>query len=113
MIQATQPDIVDELAVKFNGHNAGLGMAMFSLACQIGVGVSNAAITGILDLGGFVGDAAVQTATALTSVKIVFTALPIAALVLIAIGMLGYDLDKRYGEIQSALNKMRADAGQE
>lgn len=109
MIQTTQPDIVDELAVKTGGHNAGLAMAMFSLACQIGVGVCNALITWVLNMGGFAGDAATQSASAITSINVVFVGIPLAALLIIIIGMSNYDLDKRYAEIQEQLKKMRAE----
>ncbi len=108
MIQTTQPDIVDELAVKIGTHNPGLAMAMFSLGCQIGAGVSNALVTFILDLGGFDGSAMAQSPAAITAINVAFGGIAILAFVIIAIAMRNYDLDKRFPEIQAKLAEMRA-----
>lgn len=109
MIQTTQPDIVDELAVRDGEHNSGLALSMFSLSCQVAVGVCNALVAAILNMGGFAGDAAVQSASAIRSINIVFGVLPIAALILIVIGMSFYDLDSKYAEIQEKLKVMRGE----
>ena len=112
MIQATQPDIVDELTVKTRSMNAGLIMSLFSLGCQIGSGVSNSLITGILAIGGFDGAAEVQSASAITAVNIVFGGVPILGFILIIISMSIYDLDKKYPQIRRELDSMDLNAGQ-
>lgn len=108
VLQTAQPDVVDELTLKTGHNSAGLIMALFSLACQIGSGVSNSLITTILGIGHFDGSAAVQSESALNAIRFAFGGIPVIGMVLIIIAMAVYDLDGKLPEIQAKLAAMRS-----
>lgn len=85
-----------------NGYNAvGMGNAANSFSCKIGMALGTVVMGFLLDIGNFDSTLAVQSATSLTSIKIIFTWLP--GLVCIAIILLAffYDLDKKYVAIET------------
>ncbi|MCD8367056.1 MAG: MFS transporter [Clostridiales bacterium] len=111
MIQSTQPDIVDELTVKTRSINAGVIMASFSLACQIGSGIASSLIAGILGASSYLGGAATQTASAMSAINFVWGGLPLLSLALIFVAMSFYDLDKKHKEFEPELEKIRQEQG--
>ncbi|HVB33474.1 MAG TPA: glycoside-pentoside-hexuronide (GPH):cation symporter [Patescibacteria group bacterium] len=95
---------------KLNLRNDGLAFGAMSLVMKSSIGFSNAMVGWILGLGGYIGKATVQTASALESIKIVFLYMPLLFFGLSVVVMLVYDLDKRYPAIEADLRERRAAA---
>ncbi len=111
MIQAAQPGMGAELTVKTRSINAGVIMASFSLACQIGSGIASSLIAGVLGASGYLGGAATQTASAMSAISFVWGGLPLLSLALMFVAMSFYDLDKKHKEFEPELEKIRQEQG--
>lgn len=72
---------------------------------DIANGIGSALLGLILEIGGYVGTAAVQTESALTSIKICFVWIPIAVYVCGLVIMKFYHLDKEFAGIIEDLKK--------
>lgn len=81
----------------------GLVNSACSFGYKIGNGIGSALLGVILEVGGYVGNAAAQTASALTSIKICFVWIPIAVYVCGLIIMKFYHLDKEFDGILADL----------
>lgn len=97
-------DTIDYGEWKTGYRTEGLVNSACSFGYKIGNGVGSALLGLILELGGYVGEAAVQTASALTSIRICFVWIPIAVYVICLIIMAFWHLDKEFTGIIADLN---------
>ena len=96
-------------SIMVSGKQAAVQRAFVNSACsfgyKIGNGIGSALLGLILEIGGYVGTAAVQTESALTSIKICFVWIPIAVYVCGLVIMKFYHLDKEFAGIIEDLKK--------
>lgn len=92
-------DTIDHGEWKTGCRTEGLVNSACSFGYKIGNGVGSALLGLILELGGYVGQAAAQSASAMTSIKICFVWIPIAIYVIGLIIMKFYHLDKEFPDI--------------
>lgn len=97
-------DTIDYGEWKTGYRTEGLVNSACSFGYKIGNGVGSALLELILDIGGYVGEAAVQTASALTSIRICFVWIPVAVYVICLIIMMFWHLDKEFAGIIADLN---------
>ena len=100
-------DTIDYGEWKTGYRTEGLVNSACSFGYKIGNGVGSALLGVILELGGYVGDAAVQTASALVSIKVCFVWIPIAVYMIGIIIMKFWQLDKEFPQILADLEKRR------
>lgn len=86
----------------------GFLMAFIGFAVKIANSFMTVLVASIMDLGGYVGGAATQTASAITSIEICYVWLPIAAFVVIFVLNIFFHLDKTYPQIRADLEARRA-----
>lgn len=98
-------DTIDYGEWKTGYRTEGLVNSACSFGYKIGNGIGSALLGVILEVGGYVGNAAVQTASALTSIKICFVWIPIIVYVCGLIIMKFYQLDKEFDGIIADLKK--------
>lgn len=98
-------DTIDYGEWKTGYRTEGLVNSACSFGYKIGNGIGSALLGMILELGGYVGTAATQTASALTSIKICFVWIPIAVYVIGLVIMKFYHLDKEFSGIIEDLKK--------
>lgn len=80
-----------------NGYGtAGMGNAASSFCMKVGSGVGTAVLGWVLSAGGFDAELAVQSDKALSAISISFIWLPAIAVLVATIGVLFFDLDKKY-----------------
>ncbi|MCR3759582.1 MFS transporter [Clostridium felsineum] len=96
-------DTVEYGEWKFKIRTEGLIFSAQSYGGKAGSGLGSAIIGWILAFGGYVGGAATQSATALSSIKFLFIAIPIVFVAIEIILLLPYKLDKEYPKILSEL----------
>ena len=96
-------DTIDYGEWKTGYRTEGLVNSACSFGYKIGNGIGSALLGVILEVGGYVGNAAAQTASALTSIKISFVWIPIAVYVCGLIIMKFYHLDKEFDGILADL----------
>ena len=96
-------DTIDYGEWKTGYRTEGLVNSACSFGYKIGNGIGSALLGVILEIGGYVGNAAAQTASALTSIKICFVWIPIAVYVCGLIIMKFYHLDKEFDGILADL----------
>lgn len=82
----------------------GLINSASSFGFKVGNGLGSAILGAILSIGGYIGSAAVQSDSAIMSIKVCFIYLPIIITVLQIIIMSFYKLDKEYNTILQELN---------
>ena len=92
-------DTIDYGEWKTGCRTEGLVNSACSFGYKIGNGIGSALLGVILEVGGYVGNAAAQTASALTSIRICFVWIPIAVYVCGLIIMKFYHLDKEFDGI--------------
>lgn len=97
-------DTIDYGEWKTGYRTEGLVNSACSFGYKIGNGVGSALLGLILDIGGYVGETAVQTASALTSIRICFVWIPVAVYVICLIIMMFWHLDKEFAGIIADLN---------
>lgn len=98
-------DTIDYGEWKTGYRTEGLVNSACSFGYKIGNGVGSALLGLILEVGGYVGTAAVQSAAALTSIEICFVWIPIVVYVSGLIIMKFYHLDKEFDGIIADLKK--------
>lgn len=98
-------DTIDYGEWKTGYRTEGLVNSACSFGYKIGNGIGSALLGIILELGGYVGSAAVQTSAALTSIKICFVWIPIIVYVLGLIIMKFWHLDKEFADIIADLQE--------
>lgn len=100
-------DTIDYGEWKTGYRTEGLVNSACSFGYKIGNGIGSALLGVILELGGYVGDATVQTASALVSIKVCFVWIPIAVYMIGIIIMKFWQLDKEFPQILADLEKRR------
>lgn len=98
-------DTIDYGEWKTGYRTEGLINSACSFGYKIGNGVGSALLGLILELGGYAGEAAVQTAGALVSIKVCFVWIPIVVYVCGLVIMSFYHLDGEFGGILADLQK--------
>jgi len=96
-------DTIDYGEWKTGYRTEGLVNSACSFGYKIGNGIGSALLGVILEVGGYVGNAAAQTASALTSIRICFVWIPIAVYACGLIIMKFYHLDKEFDGILADL----------
>ena len=102
-------DTIDYGEWKTGYRTEGLVNSACSFGWKIGNGVGSALMGLVLDLGGYVGTNAVQTASAITSIRICFVWIPIVLFVACFLILRFYHLDQEFPGIIADLEK-RANA---
>lgn len=92
-------DTIDYGEWKTGCRTEGLVNSACSFGYKIGNGIGSALLGLILEIGGYVGDAAAQSAAALSSIKICFVWIPIAVYIIGLFIMRFYNLDKEFDGI--------------
>lgn len=85
----------------------GLINSAASFGQKIGNGLSNVVMGAILAVGGYVGTAAVQSASAITAIKVSYIYVSIVLTVVQIIVLMFYQLDKEYDSILEDIKKRR------
>lgn len=85
--------------------SVGMGNAAISAAQKLGLGIGQAVLGWILDMGGYNGEAAVQSDSAKQAISVVYNWLPVALIVVTILIMLTYNLDKKFPKIQQELEE--------
>lgn len=101
------PDTLDYGEWKFGKNVSGMGVAAVSFGQKVGSGLGGALFGLVLNWGHYDGLAKVQSASALTAIRIDYTWLPLICAVLSFVFLLGYDLDRKLPEIQKELKEKR------
>ena len=86
----------------------GLVNSACSFGYKIGNGIGSALLGMILEIGGYVGDAAVQSASALRSIEVCFVWIPIAVYACGLLIMKFWKLDKEFPQIIADLKARQA-----
>jgi len=96
-----------------NGYGtAGMGNAASSFSMKVGSGIGTAVLGWILSAGGFDASLAVQSKAAMSSISMAFVWIPAVSVLIATIGLLFYDLDKKYDQVIAdlAVGKHKGDA---
>ncbi len=102
------PDALDYGEWKFGKDVSGMGVAAVSFGQKIGTGLGSALFGIILSMGGYDGTAEVLSASAIRSIQIDYTWIPLVLSVISLVLMMRYDLDGKLPEVQAELKKRRA-----
>lgn len=100
-------DTIDYGEWRTGVRTEGLVNSACSFGYKIGNGIGSALLGLILEIGGYVGEAAAQTASALTSIRVCFVWIPVAVYVVGLVIMRFYHLDEEFAGIMKDL-KQRA-----
>ncbi len=92
-------DTIDYGEWKTGYRTEGLVNSACSFGYKIGNGVGSALLGWILEFGGYVGTAAIQTESAIISIKVCFVWIPIIIYVIGLIIMKFYNLDKEFDSV--------------
>lgn len=98
-------DTIDYGEWRTGVRTEGLVNSACSFGYKIGNGIGSALLGLILEMGGYVGEAAVQTASALSSIRICFVWIPIGVYFAGLLIMRFYHLDKEFAGIIEDLQK--------
>lgn len=98
-------DTIDYGEWKTGYRTEGLVNSACSFGYKIGNGIGSALLGAILELGGYVGTAAVQTSSALFSIRLCFVWIPIAIYVIGLFIMKFYHLDLEFADILKDLRE--------
>ena len=85
--------------------SVGMGNAAISAAQKLGLGIGQVVLGVILDIGGYEGAAAVQSASAKAAISFIYNWLPVGMIVVTFFIMLTYRLDKELPKIQKELEE--------
>lgn len=102
-------DTIDYGEWKTGYRTEGLVNSACSFGYKIGNGIGSALLVLILEIGGYVGEAAVQTAEALFSIEVCFVWIPIVVYVCGLIIMKFWHLDKEFSGILADLEKRKTE----
>lgn len=102
-------DTIDYGEWKTGYRTEGLVNSACSFGYKIGNGIGSAVLGLILEVGGYVGEAAVQTAEALFSIEICFVWIPIAVYVCGLIILKFWHLDQEFSGILADLEKRKTE----
>ncbi|MBO8416533.1 MAG: MFS transporter [Proteobacteria bacterium] len=103
-------DTIDYGEWKTGHRTEGLVNSACSFGYKIGNGIGSALLGIIIELGGYVGGAAVQSSSALFSIRLCFTWIPIGLFAACGAILFFYHLDKEFSGIISDLHSRAAKA---
>ena len=103
-------DTIDYGEWKTGYRTEGLVNSACSFGYKIGNGIGSALLGVILEAGGYVGEAAVQSASALVSIRVCFVWIPIVVYICGLIIMKFWKLDKEFDGIIADLKKRAQEA---
>lgn len=103
-------DTIDYGEWKTGYRTEGLVNSACSFGYKIGNGIGSALLGLILELGGYVGEAAVQTKAALASIEICFVWIPVFVYVCGLVIMKFWHLDKEFSGIIADLQKRKSES---
>ncbi|NMM93821.1 MFS transporter [Bifidobacterium oedipodis] len=98
-LNAMSGDVVEYGEWKTGVRSDGIVFSSSSFSMKVAMGVSSAAIAWVLGASGYDGTAAVQTQTTIDAMVNTFVWVPVAMVVVMAMLLLCYDLDKRLADI--------------
>ena len=101
------PDTLDYGEYTFGKDVTGMGVAAVSFGQKIGTGLGGAIFGLVLSAGGYDGTAETQLASAIRSIHINYTWLPLLLTVISIALMMAYNLDQKLPEIQKELKARR------
>lgn len=97
---------------KGNHRMEGTMSSLVGLGAKIGAALGAGALGVLLSMVGYTGDAATMPSSALTMIQMLFTLVPAALYVLVALSLKGYTLNKNLAQIREENERNRA-AGKE
>lgn len=101
-------DTIDYGEWKTGVRTEGLVNSACSFGYKIGNGIGSALLGLILEVGGYVGEAAAQSASALASIKVCFVWIPVAVYLIGLVTMRFYHLDREFdGIIEDLKNRAK------
>ena len=103
-------DTIDHGEWKTGYRTEGLVNSACSFGYKIGNGIGSALLGVILEAGGYIGEAAVQSASALVSIRVCFVWIPIVVYICGLIIMKFWKLDKEFDGIIADLKKRAQEA---
>ncbi|HVB33471.1 MAG TPA: glycoside-pentoside-hexuronide (GPH):cation symporter [Patescibacteria group bacterium] len=92
---------------KWHVRNDGLAFGAWALVNKATVGFSNAMVGWTLGLGGYVAGAAIQSASAMGTIKILFLDVPLVFYIVSCLMLVIYNLDRHYPQIEAELGQRR------
>lgn len=98
-------DTIDYGEWKTGVRTEGLVNSACSFGYKIGNGIGSALLGLILEIGGYVGEAATQTASALASIRVCFVWIPVAVYIAGLVIMKFYHLDREFAGIMKDLKE--------
>jgi Na+/melibiose symporter and related transporters len=107
-IWAMVSDTIDYGEWKTGHRTEGLVNSACSFGYKIGNGVGSALLGIILEIGGYVGEAAVQSSSALFSIRLCFVWIPIVVFIACFVILRFYNLDKEFDGIIRDLHERAA-----
>ena len=96
-------DVIDYGDWKFGERVEGMTYSAASFGMKVGTGIGSAVVGWGLELGGYVGDAAAQSASALFAIKALYTWVPMILIILGTVILAMSNLDKIYPTIRKEL----------
>ena len=109
LIYSMVADCIDYGEYRTGGRSQGVTYSLSSMLESIATGLGGALVGAVLKLGGYVGDAPEQTASAMVAIRSVFLYLPIAFNVIILIVLAFYNLDRKLPQINEELAHRHAE----
>jgi GPH family glycoside/pentoside/hexuronide:cation symporter len=103
-------DVIDYGEYKFGKRTDGMTSSCVSFGTKVGTGIGSALLGWGLNVGGYVGTAAVQSASAVSAIRAIYSYVP---MIFTIIGMVLYafaNLDKISSVVQATIAKNRAAA---
>jgi GPH family glycoside/pentoside/hexuronide:cation symporter len=101
-------DVIDYGEYKFGKRTDGMTSSCVSFGTKVGTGIGSALLGWGLNVGGYVGTAAVQSASAVSAIRAIYSYVP---MIFTIIGMVLYafaNLDKISSVVQATIAKNRA-----
>lgn len=96
-------DVIDYGDWKFGKRIEGMTYSASSFGMKVGTGIGSAVVGWGLALGGYSGEAAVQSASALFAIKALYTWVPMILIILGTVVLAACNLDKLYPTIRKEL----------
>lgn len=105
MLWAMQPEVFDHVEYRSGKAQAALPTAIISYACKIGNALAASITAALLAWGHYDGTLQAQAASAKNGILLGYIGLPLLADVVLLIFTYFYDLDKKYPQIRSELDR--------
>ena len=100
-------DVIDYGDWKFGKRVEGMTYSAASFGMKVGTGIGSAVVGWGLAFGGYAGDAAVQSASALFAIKALYTWVPMILIIVGTVILAMCNLDKIYPTISKELAARR------